>query len=110
MYIYNRGEYLLVDTARWQTAKVLEIFDKFIIMDDVEVSDASDKLTGLAVQGPQAQAVLAKAGFQSEPEPLKVVDGVRGEAGYSSTRMAGKSPRLTSSGCLRPIFQQRGML
>jgi aminomethyltransferase len=89
MYIYNRGEYLLVDTALWQAGKVLEVFDKFIIMDDVEVSDASDKLTGLAVQGAGARAGLAKAGFQStELQPLKVVDAVWGEVGYSITRMA----------------------
>ncbi|MGE0407437.1 MAG: folate-binding protein YgfZ, partial [Candidatus Korobacteraceae bacterium] len=89
MYIYNRGEYLLVDTARWQAAKVLELFEKFIIMDDVEVTDASDKLSAIAVQGPNAREVLSKAGFQTEGvEPLKVVDHAWGEAGYSITRMA----------------------
>jgi len=89
MYVYNRGDYLLVDTARWQKAKVLEIFDKFIIMDDVEVSDASDKLTALAVQGPQARAALERAGFViPELQPMQVVDGAWREAGYSITRMA----------------------
>jgi aminomethyltransferase len=89
MYIYNRGDYLLVDTARWQVPKVLDVFEKFIIMDDVEVSDASERLTAIAVQGPQARATLEKAGF-SHPElqPMRIVDGVWKETGYSLTRMA----------------------
>ncbi len=91
MYVYNRGEYLLVDTARWQAEKVLEVFDKFIIMDDVEVSDASEKLTAIAVQGPEAGAALERAGFSAPGlPPLTVADGVRGEAGYSIARMAGE--------------------
>src|SRR5581483_8631114 len=87
MYIYNRGEYLLVDTAQWQAPKVLELFDKFIIMDDVEITDASDKLTALAVQGPRSREVLERTGFlPSDVEPSQVVDGARGEIGYSVAR------------------------
>ncbi len=87
MYIYNRGEYLLVDTAQWQAPKVLELFDRFIIMDDVEITDASDKLTALAVQGPRSRQVLERAGFlPSDVEPSQVVDGARGEIGYSVAR------------------------
>src|SRR5258706_8189879 len=40
MCIYNRGEYLLVDTDLSQKAAVLQLFDKYIIMDEVEVTDA----------------------------------------------------------------------
>src|SRR3954454_19119666 len=36
MYIYNRGEYLLVDTDLSQKTAVLQLFDKYIIMDEVE--------------------------------------------------------------------------
>src|SRR5689334_6529642 len=35
LYIYNTGEFLLAYTDRAQVQKVLSIFDKYIIMDDV---------------------------------------------------------------------------
>ena len=38
LYAYNRGESLLVDTDRSQLEKILAVFDKYIIMDDVEVA------------------------------------------------------------------------
>ncbi len=41
---YNRGDYLLVTTDREQAPTIAEIFDRYIIMDDVEVADISDKL------------------------------------------------------------------
>ena len=49
---YNRGDYLLVTTDREQAPTIAEIFDRYIIMDDVEVADISDKLTAIGVGGP----------------------------------------------------------
>ncbi len=60
---YNRGEYLMVTTDRAQLPKLKELFDRYIIMDDVEVTDASDKLTSIAVTGPIAHEILQRAGF-----------------------------------------------
>jgi folate-binding protein YgfZ len=65
---YNRGETLVVDTDRCQAEKILAIFRKYIIMDKVEVSDLSEKLTALGVSGPKAREVLAACGFEL-PEP-----------------------------------------
>src|SRR5438132_13890889 len=45
LYAYNRGDSLLVDTDQSQLAKLLEIFDHYIIMDNVEVTNISEKLT-----------------------------------------------------------------
>ena len=39
LYAYNRGESLLVDTDQSQLEKILAVFDKYIIMDDVEVAE-----------------------------------------------------------------------
>ena len=50
MYLYNRGDYVLLDTDASQAAKLRESLDRFIIMDDVEISDASDKLTALGLE------------------------------------------------------------
>src|SRR5271165_3407496 len=38
---YNRGDYLLVTTDRAQAPAIAEIFERYIIMDDVEVADIS---------------------------------------------------------------------
>lgn len=87
MYVYNRGEYLLLDTDAWQAPKVQEIFDKYIIMDDVEVTSVSEKLTTLGVQGPKSREVLRAAGLEmGEIEPLQVVDLVWKNIGLSLVR------------------------
>ena len=63
LYAYNRGESLLVDTDQSQVGKILAVFDKYIIMDDVEVADISDKLTAIGVAGPSAGECLRRAGI-----------------------------------------------
>jgi folate-binding protein YgfZ len=90
LYVYNMGDHLLVDTELWQVPKILELFDKYIIMDDVEVTDISEKLTGIAVQGPNSRDVLRSLGLTiaDEVEPLKVEQMVWNGLGISVTRMA----------------------
>jgi folate-binding protein YgfZ len=88
MYVYNRGQYLLVDTDAGQAPKVQEIFQKYIIMDDVEVAGVSEKLTALGMQGPKSREVLRAAGLEiGETEPLQVVDLVWNGIGCSLARM-----------------------
>ena len=65
LYAYNLGDSLLVDTDSSQRNKVLAQFDHFIISDDVEVTDISATLTAIGLSGPQADAVLAKAGLRA---------------------------------------------
>ena len=74
MYIYNRGETLLVDTDVEQAARVRELFDKYIIMDEVEVADASDQLTAIGVAGPKDADILAKLGLKAPVDPLATAD------------------------------------
>jgi len=64
LHAYNRGEFLVVDTDRCQAEKILAIFRKYIIMDKVEISDLSEKLTALGVSGPKAREVLRACGFE----------------------------------------------
>src|SRR6478672_12512348 len=52
LYAYNRGEALLVDTHQVQVEKILAVFDKYIIMDDVEVANLGDRLTAVGIAGP----------------------------------------------------------
>lgn len=65
LYVYNLGDSLMLDIDGRQKGKVLSHFDKFIIMDDVEVKDVSETLTAVGVAGPRAQEVLRRAGIES---------------------------------------------
>ena len=63
LYAFQRGNSLLVDTERSQREKVLQLFDHYIIADDVEVKDLSDQLTALGLTGPGSRKVLERAGI-----------------------------------------------
>ena len=86
-YIYNRGEYFLVETDQQQVEKLCGIFNHYIIMDDVEVTDASGKLTGVGVSGVQSEEVVRVAGFQPPDDELVVADQTWNEFGVSVVRM-----------------------
>src|SRR5277367_2034454 len=72
-YAYNMGDSILVDTDAQLREKVLAHFDKFIIMDDVEVADVTATLGVIGAAGPQAKAVLNAAGIEMpEVAPLEM--------------------------------------
>jgi folate-binding protein YgfZ len=74
LYAYNRGSSLLVDTDQSQVGKVLEIFDHYIIMDDVEVA-INEQLTAIGIAGPKAREVLWTASVEfPELAPLRCHD------------------------------------
>ena len=84
---YNRGDYLLVTTDRAQAPAIAAMFDRYIIMDDVEVADISDKLGAVGLAGPQAREVLAAAGIDaSQLAPGQVVDTIWHDLGISVVR------------------------
>jgi len=62
LYVFQRGDSLLVDTERGQREKVLQLFDHYIIADDVEIADISGRLTALGLTGPESRHVLERAG------------------------------------------------
>ena len=63
LYAFQRSDSLLVDTERVQREKVLQLFDHYIITDDVEIADISDKLSALGLTGPESRNVLERAGI-----------------------------------------------
>ena len=72
---YNRGEHILVDTDESQLETILPTFDHYIIMDDVEVANISDKLSAIGLTGPNAGSVLKAAGFDvPELKTLQIAD------------------------------------
>lgn len=91
MYAYQRGDSLLLDTAQSQVPKMLEIFDHYIIMDDVKVADVSDKLKALGIFGPMAGETLRTAGIAvPELQPLQFLD--LSWSGYGITMVRGDGP------------------
>ena len=75
LYVFQRGESLLVDTERVQKTKVLELFDRYIIADDVEIADMSETLTAVGLTGPSSRTVLERAGVPvTELAHLQFVD------------------------------------
>jgi folate-binding protein YgfZ len=84
---YNRGDYVLVATDREQAPKLKELFDHYIIMDDVEVEDISDKLATIGVAGPKAATVLSGIGIDvASLAPGVVSDRVWNHLGLSIAR------------------------
>lgn len=74
MYAYNAGEAVIVETDRSQVEKIIATFDHYIIMDDVEVANISERQTALGLMGPRSRAILNAAGIEvSELEPLQMI-------------------------------------
>ena len=61
LYAFNRGESLIVETESAQVETVLQIFDHYIIMDDVEVENLMGKVAVIGVAGEKSEAVLDAA-------------------------------------------------
>ena len=75
LYAYNRADSLMVDTDQTQLEKLLATFDHYIIMDDVEIANVSDKITAIGIAGPKLREVLGAAGFEiTELQTLQFVD------------------------------------
>jgi folate-binding protein YgfZ len=74
LYAYNREDSITVDVERSQLEQVLAIFDRYIIMDDVEVTTLTD-LGAIGIAGPKAGDTLRAAGIAvPELEPLQFAD------------------------------------
>ena len=88
MYVYNRGNSLWLDTEQSQVPKLLEVLNHFIIMDDVELTDISARVTALAVQGPRAKGLLTSVGLPPvDVPPMQYSDVHWQGAGVTITQM-----------------------
>lgn len=81
MFIFHRGESLVLETDASQVETLLGNMKRFIIMDKVEMISAGESTTALGVCGPKSEAVLKQAGIDTAGmEPLEVkelnLDGV----------------------------------
>ena len=60
--ILCRPDYFLLDTEPETRDKILHHLDSYIIADDVTLEDLTEKLSTIAVEGPQAEAILVNLG------------------------------------------------
>ncbi|MBM3724277.1 MAG: folate-binding protein YgfZ [Acidobacteria bacterium] len=83
-------EEILIETEPETRAKLFEHLDKFIIADDVALSDETEAGVAIGVEGPMAEDCLSRAGFSTPAEPYShsTHEGVM-VARLSSTGMLG---------------------
>jgi folate-binding protein YgfZ len=60
--IYSLGDRHLVVSYQMIRERLIEALDRYIIMDDVAIDDATDRLAVIAVEGPKSADVLRAAG------------------------------------------------
>lgn len=70
LYVYNRGEDLLLEIERAQAEAVVQILKRYIIMDKVEIEDLSGKNAIIGIAGPKSEEVLGSLGWSASSEPL----------------------------------------
>ena len=63
LYTFQRGESFLIDMEESQREKVLGLFDRYIIADDVEIADISGKIASIGLTGPESRYVFERAGI-----------------------------------------------
>jgi folate-binding protein YgfZ len=84
---FQRGEFYMLETEAGQVATLREYFDRYIIMDDVEIGDIGAKLTSIGVAGPLAVETLRSAGLMpGELRSGQLLDGSYEGRGYSLVR------------------------
>src|SRR5579872_4162086 len=63
LYVYNRGDYFVLETDAAQAEKLYSHLKRFIIMDQVEFKPA-EEWVALGIQGPRAEETLRAAGLE----------------------------------------------
>ncbi len=64
--IFAEPDALLIETAASQVPTLMTLLDHYIIMDDVELADATGSQSGLLVAGPKATSLLAMLSLNVE--------------------------------------------
>ncbi len=82
--IWAKQDLLLLQTSRAQVEPMLALLDRFIIMDDVELSDESARWHGILVAGPLAAQKLTNVGLPVRASKLlKKVPATYGNTEFS---------------------------
>jgi folate-binding protein YgfZ len=93
LYIFNRGEYLLLETDRSQVATLVTALKRFIIMDKVELSEYGETRVATGVCGAKAAEVFAGCGIAVDGmAPLEVRDAQVGDTAVTIIRGPEQKP------------------
>jgi folate-binding protein YgfZ len=92
LYIFNRGESLLLEIERAQVETLLPLLRRYIIMDKVEVEDLSAKLAVIGLTGPKSAEALAALGLIDDLAPLQFA--LKEWNGIEITVARGDNPRV----------------
>jgi folate-binding protein YgfZ len=65
LFAYRRAEDFILETTREQRDALLAWFDRYIIMDDVELTSLDADLTAIGIAGPSASSILEKIGISA---------------------------------------------
>jgi len=63
LYVYNGGDYLVLDTDQFQAENLLTLLRRYIIMDKLEIA-RDDKLAAIGVAGPNSSELLKRVGIE----------------------------------------------
>ncbi len=91
---YQRGDFYLLESEAALIPVLREFFERYIIMDDVELGDISTRLVSLGVGGPKAEEVLSRAGLVprgvtlGSMAPGQLADGAWNSSGYTLVKDA----------------------
>ena len=61
LYAFNRSDSFLLDMELAQRDKILQWLKRYIIADDVQLADMSDKLTAVGLTGPDSREIMKRA-------------------------------------------------
>ena len=90
-YVWRRGDALEIEVTAEQAEALMAHFDRFIIMDDVELAPV-ERVAALGLTGPAADGVLRALRFPALDEPLMGV-------GTGLSLHGGEFPALLRRGC-----------
>lgn len=76
LYVFNRGESLVAEIEREQSANLVPLLRRYIIMDKVEIEDLRDEISVIGLTGPKSHQALASIGLNADSGPLQPVDAV----------------------------------
>ncbi|MEO8130891.1 MAG: glycine cleavage T C-terminal barrel domain-containing protein [Bryobacteraceae bacterium] len=106
VHVFCRPDFLLLDTEPETRRKLFEHLDKYIIADDVALEDRTDSLVAIAVEGPNAAALLASMGAPiPEADDAQLEWGTRlvvktsltGQPGFTVIAPAGEKPEVIAA-------------
>jgi folate-binding protein YgfZ len=84
--IYNRGDFLVLDTDQSQAENLVSILRRYIIMDQVEIANAG-KWAAIGLAGPKSPDVLGRIGIShSELKPLELMESSWQDSGLTVIR------------------------